>query len=326
MLKNLAIKNFKSIQNIKFSARRVNVFIGKPNVGKSNILEAVNMCALPAIGYQFKDAVRIENMTDLFYDHAVDRDQIQIRADDAALTVRFENGTFFVLAKKDSPANTIFSGQFTFDGKVNSGISGGASDWESIRPYKFKTLTTFPQQDTKFLLPLHGDNLVAMILVNSDLKKIVSDLFAEFGLRLIIKPQEGKIEIAKEVDQTLIAYPYILISDTLQRLVFHLAAMKSNEHSTLIFEDPDVHSFPYYTKFLAEQIAADETNQYFLSTHNPYFLISLIEKTPLDDLAVFVAYFKDYQTRVHELSRAELSEAIGLGASVFLNLDRYIKS
>ena len=33
------IKNFKSIKDLHLDCKRVNVFIGKPNVGKSNILE-----------------------------------------------------------------------------------------------------------------------------------------------------------------------------------------------------------------------------------------------------------------------------------------------
>lgn len=33
------IKNFKSIKDLRLDCKRVNIFIGKPNVGKSNILE-----------------------------------------------------------------------------------------------------------------------------------------------------------------------------------------------------------------------------------------------------------------------------------------------
>ncbi len=37
------IKNFKSIKDLRLDCKRVNIFIGKPNVGKSNILEALGM-------------------------------------------------------------------------------------------------------------------------------------------------------------------------------------------------------------------------------------------------------------------------------------------
>ncbi|MHA1431833.1 MAG: hypothetical protein ACTSRV_15795 [Candidatus Freyarchaeota archaeon] len=51
----------------------------------------------------------------------------------------------------------------------------------------------------------------------------------------------------------------------------------------LVFEEPEAHAFPYYTKFLAEKIALDTSNQYFISTHNPYFLLSILEKAPKDE-------------------------------------------
>jgi recombinational DNA repair ATPase RecF len=37
------IKNFKSIKDLHLDCKRVNVFIGKPNVGKSNILEGLGL-------------------------------------------------------------------------------------------------------------------------------------------------------------------------------------------------------------------------------------------------------------------------------------------
>jgi AAA15 family ATPase/GTPase len=43
MIKNISIKNFKSIKDLEFKAKRINLFIGKPNTGKSNILEALGI-------------------------------------------------------------------------------------------------------------------------------------------------------------------------------------------------------------------------------------------------------------------------------------------
>jgi AAA15 family ATPase/GTPase len=37
------IKNFKSIKQTHFDCERVNVLIGKPDVGKSNIFEALGL-------------------------------------------------------------------------------------------------------------------------------------------------------------------------------------------------------------------------------------------------------------------------------------------
>ena len=38
MIRTLEIKNFKSIKELRLDCRRINIFIGEPNTGKSNIL------------------------------------------------------------------------------------------------------------------------------------------------------------------------------------------------------------------------------------------------------------------------------------------------
>ncbi len=49
MIEKLSIKNFKSIKDLAIDCRRVNLFIGEPNTGKSNILEALGL--LSWLGY-----------------------------------------------------------------------------------------------------------------------------------------------------------------------------------------------------------------------------------------------------------------------------------
>ena len=43
MIKNLEIENFKSIKHLKLDCKPINVFIGEPNTGKSNILETLGV-------------------------------------------------------------------------------------------------------------------------------------------------------------------------------------------------------------------------------------------------------------------------------------------
>lgn len=41
-IQNIQIKNFKSAKNVRFEdCKRINLLIGKPNVGKSNLLESL---------------------------------------------------------------------------------------------------------------------------------------------------------------------------------------------------------------------------------------------------------------------------------------------
>jgi AAA15 family ATPase/GTPase len=153
----------------------------------------------------------------------------------------------------------------------------------------------------------------------------VADIFSEFGLRFVLKPQESKIEVQKEVEDVIISYPYSLVSDTLQRVVFHLAAVETNKDSVIIFEEPEAHAFPYYTKFLAERIALDKTNQYFIATHNPYILLSVLEKTPKNDIGIFITYYEDHQTKVKPITDDEMSAMLDFDSSVFFNLDKFVE-
>ncbi|MEO0096827.1 MAG: AAA family ATPase, partial [candidate division WOR-3 bacterium] len=76
MVKNLEIRNFKSIKELKLDCKRVNIFIGEPNTGKSNILESVGIFSFPFIlgsDYPFKKLIRYETTTNLFYDNEIEK-------------------------------------------------------------------------------------------------------------------------------------------------------------------------------------------------------------------------------------------------------------
>lgn len=62
MIKKLKVRNFKSIKHLKLDCKRVNIFIGKPNTGKSNILESIGIFSIPYNYSNLRDFVRFENM------------------------------------------------------------------------------------------------------------------------------------------------------------------------------------------------------------------------------------------------------------------------
>src|SRR5205814_1195036 len=68
MISNLVIQNFKSIKNLQLHCKRINLFIGEPNVGKSNILEALSLFALSLKG-DFLDLVRYNDLSNLFFEN-----------------------------------------------------------------------------------------------------------------------------------------------------------------------------------------------------------------------------------------------------------------
>jgi AAA15 family ATPase/GTPase len=48
-MNNLEISNFKLIKHLGLDCKRINLFIGEPNTGKSNILEALGIDRYKAV-------------------------------------------------------------------------------------------------------------------------------------------------------------------------------------------------------------------------------------------------------------------------------------
>lgn len=321
MIKTVEIKNFKSIKQLKQDCKRINILIGEPNSGKSNILEVFGFFSYG--GYYtnagLKEFIRFERVTNLFYDEVLE-EPVQMQLDDETLRLQFVDGRFsgeiFISEKKVAS----FGGNYD-----NISMSGAQPKLLSdFKFYKFTIQNAFPRPESDFLLPPSGSNLMSLMLTHKELRSIANQIFSNFGLRLGLRPQENKIEVVKQLEDIIVSYPYSLTSDTLQRIIFHLFAVLSNKDSILIFEEPESHAFPYYTKYFAEMVALDEkNNQYFISTHNPYFLLPILEKAPKEDIAVFITYFENYQTKVKPLSAEEMEEIMEI--DVFSNLDRFLE-
>lgn len=325
MIETLEVKNFKSIKHLKLNCKRINIFIGEPNTGKSNILETLGIFSFGCYGLRggptLNPFIRFEMMSNLFYDEDLDNN-VEIKFDDKILEIKFEDEAF--RGKCTENGKHIFSFDYDYTGRGSTSLS---SDYSSpFKFYRFTIRKDFPKKEMGFLLPPSGENLLAVLLTHKEIKSLASQIFSPFGLKLVFKPQESRVEILKQYEDILITLPYSLTSDTLQRLVFYLTAIDSNKGSFLAFEEPESHAFPYYTKYLAEVIALDKNNnQYFISTHNPYFLLPILEKSPKEDVAVFITYLEDYQTKVKPLSEKEIEEILGMGIDVFFNVERFLE-
>lgn len=312
MVSNITIRNFKSIKELYFKAKRINLFIGKPNTGKSNILEALGVFSL-SYNTHIKELVRLEKIIDLFWNSQTSL-KIEVITDNFKWETHQTGGDIEI---KGNLVRDIIYYLFNFRFDINANFKGLASDYEErlrinspFKFYRFKTIFNFYQKEHSFLLPPNGENLLTILNTNQEIYNFVNLILEEFKLKLVLEEVESKIKILKLEPKTIL-FPYSLLSDTIQRIIFHFVAIKSNQDSILLFEEPEAHSFPYYTKILAEAIALDEkNNQYFISTHNPYFLSPLIEKTPKGELAIFYVYMKDYQTMTREISEEEKEEIL----------------
>jgi len=321
MINHLHIENFKSIRYLDLDCRKINIFIGEPNAGKSNIIEALGLYSIRN-GSLIKDFIRFKDISDLFYDNQIEN-YSTVTVDLVEFHISFDlqksNFTFF------AARNNVLLLNFELDPSGQNKIlfSGKMLATHNVNYYKFNSATPLNNITPGSLLTPYGENLTSVILSNAKFKKTVSDFFKSIGYRLQIKPLEKDLYITKEVNDAIYSYAYSNISETLKRIVFFMACLETNQNATLLFDEPEANTFPFYTKYLAERIALDETNQYFFTTHNPYLLRSVVEKANKKDLRVIITYMENYETKIRVLNDDELNEI--LDNDIFFNLDLFIK-
>lgn len=325
MITKLEIKNFKSIKEIKLKCNQYNIFIGEPNSGKSNILEVLGLLSALGNSGNLKDFIRFKSMSNLFYDELIDSN-IRIEVNDFPFELTYQYDQFIFRYTKSGGYNR----NFIHDGSRKGGSSNDSTEivnlsnfLNQLKLFRFKDLSNFRGMDPKSLMPPHGDNLFSVVYSNKKFRKIMKDFIKTFNLDLVFRPQEKTFELQKQEDDIIISYPYILASDTVKTIIFYLFAILSNNNSILLFEEPEAHAFPYYTKFIAEKIASERSNQYFIITHNPYFLASILEKTPKNLINVYITYFEDYQTKIKLLEESQIESILDEDIDPFFDIKSF---
>ena len=108
-------------------------------------------------------------------------------------------------------------------------------------------------------------------------------------------------------------------------MIFFTLAIETNSNRVLVFDEPEAHSFPPYTKTLAERIALDDHgNQFFLTTHSPYMLDSLLSKTPASDLNVVLCRMENFETKAYPLNQEQIDQIKEWSMDAFFNFDRLL--
>jgi predicted ATPase len=172
----------------------------------------------------------------------------------------------------------------------------------------------------------YGANLAVLLETDKQLYRLADGLFQEKGFRLVINSDTYELGMVKEVEGRLCIFSYQTISETLRRIVFFMAILHTNQGAILLLDEPEANTYPFYTAHMAESIALDESNQYFISTHNPYILGSIVGKTPVKDLAVFVTTMEGYRTCVKRVPDDKLPLILDYGQDAFVNLDKLVES
>jgi AAA15 family ATPase/GTPase len=353
---HLEINNFKSIEHLEMTCKRINVLIGKPNVGKSNILEALSLYIAPnSSGNKFlEEYIRYERLSNLFYDldrkkniiiksnlgfaalryfmNSIDLYEYTFATDNSILDEYYTNETEDTIeAKRNLFANIQHSKrsessnfQASHATLNNNGVfqqQYSATNYAlTIKKYHFKTLKEHNNHFSAYLNPPYGDNLFTIIESNPELWNEVAGYFEPYGLEFVVDSEYQKLLIQKKKGRHVNNIPYWLIADTLQRVIFHLAAIVTNKDAVLLFEEPESHSFPPYISHLAEKMIDCKTNQFFIATHSPYLLTPFIEQCPVDDVAIFIASYQQHETKVRALNDAEIENIMETGIDLFFNI------
>lgn len=357
-IQNIEIKNFKSISNARIEdCRRVNVFIGYPNVGKSNILEAIGLYSLTQANkgelISLKSVCRLRTLSDVFFNKDIKNNptviinklfEAQVRRPDIREDILTEGLSKdpYKEPKKEwecgffSPH--ISSGRLPYlrvSGLLNGTHTGlsydsnvQSNDWisERIKYYNFNADSVVDQRKGTSLSIPNGDNLHNLVDEKSELRKELIKLYEPYGLSLSITG--NKISVAKILeDKTFVSFEYHMIADTMRRLFFHKVAIATNSNTVLLFEEPEAHMFPpYISKFTSDVTNDENSNQFFITTHSPFVLNDFMDDLKTDELAIYIVSYKKEtgETIIHRMNDEEIHEAKQFGYDFFMNMNNFI--
>jgi len=322
-IKSVSIKNFKSLKSVTLSdCRRINVLIGRPNVGKSNLLEALALFDVPYMvntsNKSMKNLVRIENTADLFH-NGISTMPVEVLADENSIIVsRSANNGLTV----DITSRNDIS-KYTFTPSLNLSSKKEPAVLPNILAYFFPKHFAAESSNVGFLLPPSGINLMETVANLPELKFSLAELFHGYGLKMMFDSGSQQIKAMRENGLDMFLVPFNSLADSLQRLIFYKSAIKSNHNTVICFEEPEAHTFPPYISNVVNDIIASDYNQFFITTHSPYVMSSLLENAG-DDLAVFVVDIANNATVVKRLTDQQLQEAYDNGMDMFYNLEAYL--
>ncbi len=344
------ISNFKSIRELKLEGlSRINLFIGKPNVGKSNILEALGVFSLPYLelnpNKKLSSLIRVEYQNELFFDGNYKK-QIEINSNigNCIITKKTDYLNHYTgnTEKLDSDIlelilnNLESDSHLYFDSKLGLNLGDlspfkkgtretKSSKWIGIKYYNFIKGVTSKESHLNYLLPPSGTNQMQVIENIPTLKEEIINLFQEYNLNLVFDKSSQELKIMKPPQNgEIFLIPYSSIADTLQRVIFHKTAIASNQNSVLIFEEPEAHAFPPYISHITQEIIDSKSNQYIISTHSPYILNDFLENAR-DELSIFMVDYKDGETVVNKLTKEDLDDINRYGIDLFTNYETFLK-
>ena len=348
-IENIEIKNFKSIRHQKIEGcKRINVFVGPPNVGKSNVLEAMGLFSLMEIfetsNIPFKQIVRFNDLPQLFYNGDV-TSKIEICVNDYFFaeinhldvdgkleiysTKELQNTTNTIVPEKNTEIKIpLLEGWLNENSKVNQFSKAAivnqaiAEKIERIRPYRFSgSNNSLTALSLKSLGVPFGENISKIIFSIPKVKKEIIELFERFGLSLS-SFSNSTIKLLKRLDDgSHFILDYDMIADTLQRVVFSKVAILSNNNAVLLLEEPEANCYEPYILEITNEVKNDNGgNQFFIVTHSQYVIDELLrDNESRNDTNIYLVGSENGETKIKLLNRENNEDVFERGLNVFFN-------
>ncbi|WP_395064229.1 ATP-dependent endonuclease [Flavobacterium sp.] len=320
-IKHIEITNFKSIKHLEINdCNKINVFIGQPNAGKSNILEALGFFGMiiDNNNNSLEKFIRFKINSELFFEENTTKN-INIKINSKQLDIL---STESLGQPKKNYTN--ISNSLKYDNSILSSPWEETEEISTIKKYLF-TEPFFRQSDNRITLDYpSGNNLVQVIVSNPELRKVVNKLFKDNSLKLLIEKTTNELKIFKEYqDGTVFTLSYNLIADTLQRLIFYKAAIMSNENSVLLFEEPEAHCFEPYILEFTNAVKYDENdNQFFIVTHSDYIVKEFLrDDESKENTNIYLVNNVDGETKVKLLDKKNNEDVFEFGMNIFFNFE-----
>jgi len=348
LIQNITIENFKSIKKLEMkNCARINLIIGKPNVGKSNIIEALSVFSLTHLEWKtnrlLTNTIRIEELSHIFYDGDSSKpSRIEIGIEEAILDYQRGIGLEINISNNQGkrrhmaiPTLLKRKGVDIATNSIGLAISENKEfeieEQEIDDPEFFSIVKRYIFKDgagskgynyDKLLLPPFGENLYDILLVETKLRKEIESLFLKYGLKLAQDIPSKSLKIFKDSGTDVVILPYTAMADTLQRVIFFKTAIASNANSVLLFEEPEAHAFPSYISKITNEVIDSESNQFFITTHSPYVLNDFLENRELD-LAIYIVNYKNHETIIKRLTNEEQDKVYEYGINLFFNSEYF---
>ena len=275
---------------------------------------------------QFGEVFRATTSADLFFDQD-SSNRLAVRFDTSEMILRQSDvGITAVFTKAPGPGGHqayLMSTELEVAAHTISLSDEGKAP--EPKYYQFSSQERSHVTVNGSLSPPFGATILYLLYSSKEARTSSSAFLQGSGFRLNVDFTDKRLRISKQVDDLLISFPYAACSETLRRMVFYHLALNTNQNEVLVFDEPEAHAYPPYTKILAEKIAQDDRgNQFFLTTHSPYMLESLISKTPAAELNVVLCRMENFETKAYVMSEEQKIQLMEWGMSAFFNFDRLV--